>query len=65
MFIRCIGDWLTLLPDRWDHHSRLVPYLISGLFDESQDIQEAALEILEQVGIDYEKEKEKELKSNK
>lgn len=38
MFIRCVGDWLTILPDRWDHHARLVPYLLSGLFDESEDI---------------------------
>lgn len=38
MFIRSVGDWLTLLPDRWDHHARLVPYLLSGLFDSDTDI---------------------------
>ncbi len=65
MFIRSVGDWLTLLPDRWDHHGRLVPYLLSGLFDSDIDIQEATLEILELVGIDWELEKEKDLKDER
>lgn len=30
VFIQLIGNWLISLPDRWDHHSRLVPYLITG-----------------------------------
>ncbi len=29
-FIRCLGDWLISLPDRYDHEPRLAPYLISG-----------------------------------
>lgn len=65
MFIRSVGDWLTVLTDRWDHHPRLVPYILSGLFDVDQDIQEAALETIEQVGVEWEKEKEKDLKDQK
>jgi hypothetical protein len=42
MFISCVGDWLTRLEDRWDHHSRLMPYIVSGLFDECDDIKEIA-----------------------
>lgn len=34
-----IGFWLTKLADRWDHHPRLVPYLLSGLFDTDEKIQ--------------------------
>jgi hypothetical protein len=62
MFIGSVGDWLTRLADRWDHHARLVPYILSGLFDSSSDIQESALETIEQVGIEWEKEREKDIK---
>jgi|APCry1669188879_1035177.scaffolds.fasta_scaffold74368_1 hypothetical protein len=47
MFISCVGDWLTILDDRWDHHSRLMPYIVSGLFDESDDIREIAYDAIE------------------
>lgn len=30
-FIRCLGDWLVSLPDRFDHEPRLVPYMVSGI----------------------------------
>jgi hypothetical protein len=39
-----------------------MPYLLSGLFDSDPDIQEAALEALDLVGLDWEREKEKDLK---
>lgn len=38
------------LVDRYDHHPRLVPYILSGLFDEHPDIRKLALEILEEAG---------------
>lgn len=62
MFISCIGDWLTRLEDRWDHHARLVPYILSGLFDSNEEVQTMALETIEQVGIEWEKEREKDIK---
>ena len=34
-FFRMIGDLLCRLPDRVDHETRLVPYLLSGYFDEN------------------------------
>lgn len=37
-FYEFISDSLTRLPDRYDHESRLIPYFISGLFDEIPDI---------------------------
>jgi len=44
-FLRVIGDWMTTLPDRYDHESRLIPYLLSGLFDRSSEIQDSCLEV--------------------
>ena len=34
-FYRVLGEWLTRLPDKFDHEGRLVPYLLTGLFDDS------------------------------
>jgi len=64
-FIRCLGDWLISLPDRFDHEPRITPYLVSGLFDKDEEICEAAYEMIEEVGLQYEREKEKELRSVK
>lgn len=50
MFIKQIGFWLTELADKWDHHPRMVPYVLSGLFDSEIAIQEAALQIIDDVG---------------
>ena len=38
MFLKCVGEWASKVPDRWDHHPRLVPYLLSGLFDDFEEI---------------------------
>ena len=32
MFLRSVGEWAAKVPDRYDHHPRLVPYLLSGFF---------------------------------
>jgi hypothetical protein len=57
--IRYLGDWLIMLPDRYDHETRLVPYLLSGLFDPDEEIRKSVVEIIEEIGIQYEKEKVK------
>lgn len=56
-FIRRVGEWCMELEDRWDHHPRLVPYLLSGVFDEEEEVREAAWEVVEEYGEMYEKEK--------
>lgn len=56
-FMRYLGDWLLILPDRYDHETRLVPYLISGLFDPDEEIRKSVAEIIEEIGIQYEREK--------
>jgi len=38
MFLRAVGEWAVRVPDRYDHHPRLVPYLLSGLFDEYEGV---------------------------
>jgi hypothetical protein len=37
-FYKVLGDMLKRLPDKIDHEPRLFPYLISGLFDNSEAI---------------------------
>ncbi|KAM3145249.1 hypothetical protein pb186bvf_002577 [Paramecium bursaria] len=65
VFIQQVGFWLTKLDDRWDHHARLVPYLLSGLFDEDSHIQEASIQIIDEVGLQWEVEREKDIKDQK
>lgn len=65
MFVRSCGEWMIKLPDRYDHHPRLVPYILSGLFDPVQELRKTSFDILEEAGILEEKEKEKELRDNK
>ena len=40
LFIRTLAEWMIYLPDRFDHEGRIAPYLISGLYDKNQEIQE-------------------------
>ena len=57
MFLRCVGDWVSRLPDRYDHLPRLIPYLLSGMFDDFQEIRETCFEVLEEAGQEEEREK--------
>jgi len=38
-FITQLGEWFTQLKDKWDHDRRVLPYLITGLFDTNEEIQ--------------------------
>ena len=38
-FLQMVGDLLVALPDRYDVETRLVPYFLSGLFDEREEIR--------------------------
>ena len=60
-FVRMLGEWLWSLPDRWDHESRLLPYLLSALGDSSVEISKAAFAWLENLGARYEQEKASDL----
>ena len=71
-FFQMIGDLLSTLPDKYDIETRLVPYFLSGLFDEFDEIrvgivliQENTLAKIEEIGLAQEREKEKEFREIK
>lgn len=64
-FIENIGFWTCELEDRYDHYTRLMPYLLSGLFDEFDEIRQLSIGIIDKCGKLYETEKEKELRDEK
>ena len=49
-FMKCVHFWVCRLDDKYDHHPKLVPYVLSGLFDEEPVIREIALQTLEEIG---------------
>ena len=62
VFFSVIFDWLSKLPDKYDHESRLIPYMVSGLFDPISDIKEDCFRYIEEIGQIYEEEKEKDIR---
>ena len=54
---------MTTLTERTDHESRLLPYVMSALTDEASVVQEDAMELMDKLGAQYEREHEKDLKS--
>ncbi len=50
---------MSSLPDRYDHHPRLFPYLLAGLYDEDDGIRKICLEVIEEAGLEEEKAKVK------
>ncbi|GMF40384.1 unnamed protein product [Phytophthora lilii] len=55
-FFAMISDWMVNLPDRYDHESRLLPYLLSAVSDEDTSISRDALKTLDVLGERYERE---------
>lgn len=49
-FLRHIKIWVCDLDDKYDHHGRLVPYLLSGLFDQDEVVKNTAMATIEEVG---------------
>jgi hypothetical protein len=64
-FYECISTWLIELEDRFDHESRLIPYILSGLFDENEDICLYVFERLEMIGAQYEIDNEKDIREDR
>eukprot|EP00742_Colponemidia_sp_Colp-10_P008737 GILJ01009480.1.p1 GENE.GILJ01009480.1~~GILJ01009480.1.p1 ORF type:complete len:959 (-),score=177.34 GILJ01009480.1:85-2961(-) len=62
LFYRVISDWLLHLEDKGDHEGRLFPYLLSGLSDESPEVQTSVFELIEELGHQYEIEHEKDIR---
>jgi hypothetical protein len=61
-FMKSIRIWTCTLDDKYDHHGRLVPYIMSGLFDRDDEIRNTALETIAEIGRQIEEEKEKEFR---
>lgn len=55
-FFDMVSDWITNLPDRYDHESRLMPYLLSAVSDENDNISKSAMQTLAFLGTRYEQE---------
>ncbi|GMF21557.1 unnamed protein product [Phytophthora fragariaefolia] len=55
-FFAMISDWMVNLPDRYDHESRLLPYLLSAVSDEDPLISQDAVKTLAVLGEQYERE---------
>jgi hypothetical protein len=48
--MRGLKVWVCDLDDKYDHHGKLVPYLLSGLFDRDEEVQRVALEAVNEIG---------------
>ena len=57
-----VADWMLKLRERIDHHARLMPYALSALSDPSLDVQTAALQLMDDLGAQYEEEHQQDLK---
>ncbi|XP_030646767.1 dynein assembly factor 5, axonemal [Chanos chanos] len=57
-----VGDWLLHLRDRYSYFHKLLPLLLSSLSDEIPEIRTLAAELWRQVGSQWERENEDDLK---
>lgn len=64
-FYEMVTTWMLELEDRSDHESRLIPYILTGLFDPNEEISLYVCERLELIGKKYEKDNEKDIIDDK
>ncbi|XP_028840855.1 dynein assembly factor 5, axonemal isoform X2 [Denticeps clupeoides] len=57
-----VGDWLLHLKDRYSYFHKLIPLLLSSFSDEIPEIRSLAADLWKQVGAQWEKENEDDLK---
>nr|XP_019957328.1 PREDICTED: dynein assembly factor 5, axonemal [Paralichthys olivaceus] len=57
-----VGDWLLHLRDRYSYFHKLVPLLLSSINDEIPEIRLLAADLWRQVGAQWEKENEDDIK---
>ena len=48
--MRNLKIWICDLNDKYDHHGKLVPYLLSGLFDSDEQVRETAQAAIVEIG---------------
>ncbi|XP_068434331.1 dynein axonemal assembly factor 5-like [Clinocottus analis] len=57
-----VGDWLLHMRDRYSYFHKLIPLLLSGIDDEIPEISLLTAELWKQVGAQWEKENEDDIK---
>ncbi|XP_070704326.1 dynein axonemal assembly factor 5-like [Pempheris klunzingeri] len=57
-----VGDWLLHLRDRYSYFHKLIPLLLSSISDEIPEIRLLAADLWMQVGAQWEKENEEDIK---
>uniref|UniRef100_A0A8C4GNC9 Dynein axonemal assembly factor 5 n=1 Tax=Dicentrarchus labrax TaxID=13489 RepID=A0A8C4GNC9_DICLA len=57
-----VGDWLLHMRDRYSYFHKLIPLLLSSLSDEIPEIRLLAADLWKQVGAQWEKENEEDIK---
>ncbi|KAL2101279.1 hypothetical protein ACEWY4_003040 [Coilia grayii] len=57
-----VGDWLLNLRDRYSYFHKLIPLLLSSYHDEIPEIKQITADLWRQVGAQWEKENEDDLK---
>jgi len=58
---KMLAEFITSLPDRYDHRTRLVPFLLNAVNDEDSQVCEVAMTALSIAGAEYERENEKDI----
>jgi hypothetical protein len=61
-FFDIISDWLICKEDRYDMESRLVPYILTGLFDSNEDIADYCYQKILMIGKKQEEDNEKDMR---
>ena len=64
-FYKTMANLMIKLPDKKDHEGRVFPYIISGLYDQNDDIRCSVFELFEEMGHSYEIEYEKDIREIK
>ncbi|XP_056263167.1 dynein axonemal assembly factor 5 [Pseudoliparis swirei] len=57
-----VGDWLLNLRDRYSYFHKLIPLMLSGIDDEIPEIRLLSADLWRQVGAQWEKENEDDIK---
>ncbi|KAG7242901.1 hypothetical protein INR49_018156 [Caranx melampygus] len=60
-----VGDWLLHMRDRYSYFHKLIPLLLSSISDEIPEIRLLAADLWRQVGAQWEKENEDDIKDKK
>ena len=61
-FASAIGGWLHDLPERRDHESRLLPFLLTLTVDTTPAVAATATQQMHQLGVLFEQERREDLK---